>query len=264
MITEEQVQNTFKWFDQYVMKFNSSDNEFQRNIDLKYYHIFRVIDNITEICNHTGLSEEKTRLARIIGLFHDIGRFKQLAQYGTFADKKSEDHAHIGVSELHKHNAFDIFENKDAEIIKTAINNHNKKTVAEDIQGEALMFAKLIRDADKIDIYKVITDYCTNPDQETNSTLQLDLPDIPEYQQSIAERILRNKLVSLDHLKTFNDFKLLQISWIYDFNFPASLEIIKSRRYIETLISTLPQDEIIHRLQSHVLQFIEKHAYSAY
>lgn len=46
------------------------------------------------------LTEEKIRLAALIGLLHDIGRFEQYTKYNTFSDKLSADHADLGEKTL--------------------------------------------------------------------------------------------------------------------------------------------------------------------
>jgi hypothetical protein len=42
-------------------------------------------------------------------------------------------------------------------------------------------------------------------------------------------------------LRTLNDFKRLQIGWIYDVNFPRTIEVVRDNRYLETTRDKLPQ-----------------------
>ena len=49
----------------------------------------------------------------------------------------------------------------------------------------------------------------------------------------------------MQDLKTFNDFKLLQIGWVYDLNFVPSFQTVQNRKYIEKLEETLPQSKEI-------------------
>ena len=60
--------------------------------------------------------------------------------------------------------------------------------------------------------------------------------------------ILRKQVISLSKIKTLNDFKLLQLSWIYDLNFKPSFRLLQKRDYIARIISQLPQTEEIHKV----------------
>ncbi len=68
-----------------------------------------------------------------LGLLHDIGRFQQLTQYGTFKDAESVDHAELGADILfkdgliHSFPSFSVPELTDDRLIaETAIRLHNK------------------------------------------------------------------------------------------------------------------------------------------
>jgi HD-GYP domain-containing protein (c-di-GMP phosphodiesterase class II) len=100
MVTKAQENNLIRWFHQYVDTFRSSDIQFQRNIDLKYEHILKVRDAIMEIAESEALNSEQIRLAGIMALFHDIGRFKQYLIFNTFSDRKSKNHALLGLQVL--------------------------------------------------------------------------------------------------------------------------------------------------------------------
>ena len=41
------------------------------------------------IAEYLGLAEEQVKLAELIGLFHDLGRFEQVRLADTFSDKDS-------------------------------------------------------------------------------------------------------------------------------------------------------------------------------
>lgn len=150
MIDIEKVENKFQ---EYVSKFNSK----QGRIKLKIDHIKRVAEISEMLANYLKLNEEQTRLAKAIGIFHDIGRFKQVEMYDTFSDKDSINHAELGVKILFDENLIEDFgiEEKYKKIIKLAILNHNKDKIEEGLTEEENLFCKIIRDADKLDIFYV-------------------------------------------------------------------------------------------------------------
>ena len=258
MITKTQEDQLKSWFHSYVKSYQSPDPYFNQNIDLKYYHIIRVRDNIMELAENEGFSEEQIRLAGIMGLFHDIGRFKQYTVYQTFADSKSENHALLGLKELHKNQVLDSLEPKDKESIELAISNHNRKEIAEDVTGEALTYSKLLRDADKLDIWRVVLEYYEDEDGEENETIQLDLPDVPGYSLENLNALQEGKNIKMEDLATLNDFKILQAGWIFDLNFVSSFYILDRNQYIERLFKVLPNDESIRNLKDKINQYINR------
>ena len=92
-IDRERVKQAFA---QYVRRYNAEDEK----ILLKIRHTYRVAEISERIAVGLGLSAYDTDLAWLIGMLHDIGRFEQLKQYGTFVDEDSIDHAHFGVDLL--------------------------------------------------------------------------------------------------------------------------------------------------------------------
>ncbi|PQP32681.1 HD family phosphohydrolase, partial [Desulfobacteraceae bacterium SEEP-SAG10] len=76
-----------------------------------------------------------------------------------------------------------------------------------------------------------------------NSFLEIGLPDDPACSPQILASIREGRLVLMQNLKTLNDFKLLQISWVFDLNFVTSFQAVKTRAYIEQIEATLPHSK---------------------
>ena len=142
-------------FKEYVKDYNPNDGK----IALKISHILRVTQKSRELAEELNLNEEDTDLAELIGLLHDIGRFEQVRIYNTFYDKDSINHGEYGVKILFEDGLIRKFIKDDSydEIIKKAILNHNRPRIEEGLSKRELMHAKIIRDADKLDIYYVLT-----------------------------------------------------------------------------------------------------------
>ena len=111
--------NAKEEFIKYTKKFNLKD----KNIEGKQQHSIRVMKISTEIAKGLKLSKEEIKLATLIGLLHDIARFKQYEEYQTFRDYESFDHGDKGVEILKKNNFLRKFikESKYDEIIYKAI-----------------------------------------------------------------------------------------------------------------------------------------------
>ena len=241
MEIKQALQQLTDCFKEYVKGFDSDDPDVQKNIDLKRDHTFRVRDIIVDIGNSTGLNEDEMYIAEACALLHDIGRFEQYRRYGTFSDAASENHAAIAVRIIRKHDMLNNFPVKAAKTIIRAVGCHNLPSVAVKNKKKWILFLKLVRDADKIDILYVVTEYYQNFASGTNRTLELDLPDTPDISDNIYNPIVNGKLALTKNLKTLNDFKVYQMGWIYDLNFPKSYQLVKERNYLNKLRKALPE-----------------------
>jgi HD superfamily phosphohydrolase YqeK len=255
-MTKQQFRNIHEWFDGYIQNFRSDDPAFQRNIELKRDHSYRVWRNAADLGKSISLNENNQLIIETAGLLHDVGRFEQFRQYGTFSDKKSVNHGWLGVDVLKQKSILKELKEQEKEDIYTAIYHHNKKDLPKDKSIRQLTFIKLLRDADKLDIWRVVTDYYCN-NGETNNTLQLDLPDKPRISKQNIEDLKEGRLVDLRNLETLNDFKLLQLGWVYDLNFERSYEILKEQGYLEKIFDSLPDTVEIHEVRNKIEGYLE-------
>lgn len=139
-------------FSNYLKSFDTDDDK----IRLKIVHTYGVVACSEEIATRMHLSKEDVELAKMIALLHDIGRFEQMRLYNSF-DPGTMDHAAYGVKLLFEDGMITKFveERSYDEIIKNAIAKHSDFQL-EGIENErALLHAKAIRDADKLDNCRV-------------------------------------------------------------------------------------------------------------
>lgn len=247
------------WFADYVAGFYTDDPGDSYAIHLKEKHTERVCENIIMLGNALGLSDQEMIVSETMGLFHDIGRFKQYAVYGTFNDMVSENHAKLGLREMAKHNVLAVCTRDEKRWITKAIAYHNAASIPEDEDEKTLFYIRLLRDSDKLDIWKVVIDYYKKRDKEPNSLLEIGLPDDPTYSPQIVAAIRKGRIVLMQDLRTLNDFKLLQISWVFDLNFVPSFQAVKAREYIEQIESTLPHSKEITEAVSHAHDYVNRH-----
>lgn len=215
-------------FDQYAKQYNLNDEVLKR----KYYHSYRVMKISKNLAEEMNLEKDEIDLATLIGLLHDIARFEQWTRYGTFSDLKSIDHGNLGVEILRKNDFITQFvkEDKYNEIILKAIDNHNKFAIAENLNEKELKFAKIIRDADKLDIfYEVLNIYYEDNDKKEE--LENGIIDDDLMNDIILEKPLRKKVNAklIDRL-------LVVFGLIFDLNFTQSLLIVKNEDYINKIV----------------------------
>jgi HD domain len=234
------------WFADYCASFSLPTEVDQRNIAVKRDHTHQVCLNAVRIAQDLGLDQQETRLSEAIALFHDVGRFSQYQQYKTFDDSVSLNHAVLGTKVLLEHNVLKGLPKHEQDIIVRSVTLHNVFSLPEGLDGKSLLFARLIRDADKLDILRVVIEYFEQDEGNRAEAVALGLPDAPEkYSPEVLACLVRGEMARKDALKSLNDFKLLQLAWLYDLNFTCSLRMVVERDYIRKLSEMLPRNEEI-------------------
>jgi putative nucleotidyltransferase with HDIG domain len=234
--------NLHLWFENYVNGFLSGETESDINVELKKYHTIRVRDAIIDIGKSINLHEDDMYIAEACAILHDIGRFEQHKKYGTFADSKSENHAALGVKIIREYDVLWDFPVKCKDIILQSVGCHNMATIPAGFKPDSLEFLKLIRDADKIDILYVVTEYYMTSESGSNRVLELHLPDTETISDEVFKPLSNGRIAQVKDLRSLNDFKLYQMGWVYDLNYRRSMQIIRERKYLEKLRAALPAE----------------------
>ena len=244
-ISIAQVESLKIWFEQYTHSFQDHESEIQHNLNIKILHTKRVCKEILYLGKESNLNTTALRLAEIIALLHDVGRFEQYSIYKTFKDSKSQDHALLGLEVIKKHHLLDNMTPDLRNIIINAITYHNQIAIPATQKDPDLFFEKLIRDADKLDIWKVVLDYYYRKGTDKNNAIELGFPDTPGISELVMDALNHQHIVHIDHVQNLNDFKLLQMGWIYDIYFDATKRRIQERAYLQKLRAVLPVSEDI-------------------
>jgi putative nucleotidyltransferase with HDIG domain len=244
-------------FKAYFGSFEELTEEQKKNFALKYDHSFRVANWCDTLARKAGWSEEEQVLAWCTGLFHDIGRFRQFLEYNTFNDSISVDHATYSVKILKEKSLIDTFSAQEQADILLAIHHHNKRVLEGKFSDRGLKLAKLLRDADKLDILKMITDYYTQPKSEPNHALTWEMPAGSSVTSEVAKQVLSGKLVDRKLLRNQMDIKTLQLSWVFDLNFKASFQLLMESRFLEKIYGTMPKSDTVIRIYRRVKVYAE-------
>lgn len=218
-----------KAFDEYVKCYDIGNGKIANKIG----HIKRVAKEARKIASQLDLEQEDISLAELIGLLHDIGRFEQVKQYDTFVDRLSINHGEFGANLLFEEGLIRNFieDTKYDKIIKTAILNHNKdgRVIKEIPFSKEDLHTKIIRDADKIDIFYVLV----------NGTMQ-DTYCCDNMSQSIIKQEVMNQFekehyIDYKQLESGAEKMLGHFAYIFDLNYDSSIKIIQEKQYIDKL-----------------------------
>lgn len=220
-------------FKNYAQQFKVADNK----VNIKITHTMGVVEVSGYIARNLNLSQEDIELAELIGLLHDIGRFEQAARYDNYDDYDTLDHAELGVEILFKDDFIREFIDTDKydNIIKEAIRNHNKYEIEDGLDEKELLFAKIIRDADKTDNFKV------KQYQDFESLFKASEQEVQEEKitDDIWNVFLQEKTIISSQRVTNMDKWLSYLAWVYDYNFAHSLQYLKEHDCINKVIDRL-------------------------
>jgi putative nucleotidyltransferase with HDIG domain len=255
---QEQLKKFRGWFSNYAASFYGNDKFVNANLKIKEQHSYRVCEETSYLADELGLTENQKREATAIALLHDVGRFEQFVKYRTYSDHRSVNHCLLGLEVIRREKVLEQVEKTERELIEKAIEYHGRIKLPSSLDGEELLFSRLIRDADKLDVFYVVLGFYKQlKDNPKKFALELEFPDEPTYSAEVVEWILRGQLIDYSKLKTLNDARLCQLGWVYDVNFAATLKQIKQRGFLEKIFDFLPETEDIDKVKRKIFGYVD-------
>ncbi|MBO5303723.1 MAG: HD domain-containing protein [Lachnospiraceae bacterium] len=222
-----------KQFENYLSDYDIEDPK----IHLKVTHTYRVMEVCRTLATALSFDEEGINLATLIGLLHDIGRFEQLRLTNSFDDSIIP-HAKCSLDVLFTQGYIHKFVENPMydDIIYESIKNHGLFQIDSSLEGDCLLYAKLIRDADKLD------NFHTKLIEEIDTMLDVDMDNLAKETISdyAYETFLAHKPLENSKRKTHLDMWLSYIAYIYDLNFQASFCYTKEHDYANRLFARIP------------------------
>lgn len=196
-------------------------------INLKIIHTLAVVQVMDQLTEKLHLDEETCELAHICAMFHDIGRFEQVRRYDTFLDHLSVDHAELGCEVLKQERILAELSSEKQQRILTAVRNHNRYQIEPGLEGHTELLCRLIRDADKCDIFRVFAceDMVDTMGETEEQVAEETVTDV------VYDSIMRHQCVKKEERKTGLDKWVSFLGFFFDMNFSQSLEILMEERY---------------------------------
>lgn len=213
-------------FARYVSNYSYQDEK----VKLKIEHTYRVCELCEEIAKKSGFSEEEIEIAWLAGLLHDVGRFEQLRQFGTFNDAQSIDHAQFGADILFLEGKINdyIDDCTENDLLEKIIRTHSAYRLPDDFTKRECKFANLLRDADKIDILKVNV---IVPLEDIYNVSSEELRNC-KVSDAVLEDFLEGHTILRSLKKTPVDHVVGHISLVYELVYHVSLEIAIEQGYL--------------------------------
>jgi len=253
-VNGKDLQEIIQWLINYPERFRSEDGSLHRMHELKRNHSRRVAGHCRFIAFEIEWEPRRVNMAEAIGWLHDVGRFPQWEEFGTFYDPSSIDHGAKGREVLENEGVLDFLPPAARKVILESIVLHNQRDIPESTDPLTLPFARLIRDADKLDIFDLVYGHLEA------GTLRKLLPGISTEKTASApllEEIARDGRASYKNVKTVPDFLLTQVSWVSNINYAPTFRCISEHHLIERLRRYLPStnpgiDRILDSAIEHV------------
>lgn len=250
------LENCKEEFLKYTEQFNLENESIKR----KQLHSLRVMEESKKVAEALNLNKEEIELASLIGLLHDIGRFEQYNRNSGYLNEMLLDHAKLGIEVLEKNDYIKKYIDNEhyISIIYEAIKNHNKYKIEEGLNDEELLFAKIVRDADKLDILYEGVEIYWNTQREKESVENSKI-SVKIEQQFKVERVV--KKLGSERNDTV-DGLLILLSYIYDINFKETLQIVDKENYVDRILKRFDfkeekTKEQIENLRKILLRYIK-------
>lgn len=215
---------------------NKYDNQEDLGFNLKVVHTYHVSENAKVLATKLNLSEEDIDLAELIGLLHDIGRFEEIKVMNGFNSVKFN-HATYASKMLFEDNLIRNFidDDKYDTIIKMAIENHNKLNIDNNLDDRSLLHARIIRDADKLDNYRVKKNEKIEEIFAGRVKNKEELEE-SEISKKVYETVLLKKCVDIHDRVYPLDYWVCVLAFTFDLYFNETLQIVKNSNFINILI----------------------------
>ena len=195
-------------YDAYVDTFRDADGQLPAMMRLKREHTGRVVENARQIADGEGFSAAAREAVLAAALLHDTGRYEQLRRYDTFRDSESVDHAVL---------SHEIVREKgwtDASAVLDAVLWHNRRDLPAQMAPLTAIAAHTVRDADKLDIFRVLEDQVAHTDWRKDSRAFWNLATEAPPNPAVVAAIECGEPVDYQEIRSLADFVLIQVGWM--------------------------------------------------
>lgn len=255
MITEELLRKCRIEFEGYLQLAAVESPENHLMIQELKAHSQRVAGNSILLANSALLSQEDKHLTEIIALLHDIGKVEMIISNAEISGIQ-KDHALVSVKVIRQMEFFCLLTEEVQSIVLNSVEHHNKVKLPKLDTEQQTLFARLLRDADKLDIYDSSLRFFKEK-MGFQPLMTTILSNTPLISDKILKSIQAGKSASVDDLKTMNDYKLFLISMTFDLNFKYTFRIMSEKQYVQKIYETLPKRDQIIEAYRGVKLFIE-------
>jgi len=246
MMTRSFLETLTQRYAAYVDLFRNGAGALPQMMGLKLEHTHCVVADAKRIMAGEAWREDRCVMGEACALLHDTGRYSQLKEFGTFQDAKSIDHAQRAVEVIEAEGWLKELPEADRKTILMAVGLHNKREIPPSVDAEVAAYAHLVRDADKLDIFRVMESAVADGSLSANPEIAWDLRIKGAPSPDVVASVMAGHSVGYASVKTLSDFVLIQVGWLIGgLRYPTALRLAVERKVLafrEAFLKTLSDD----------------------
>jgi putative nucleotidyltransferase with HDIG domain len=224
-------------------------------MQLKIGHSERVAREARSLADELGWTLADQNTAEALGLLHDVGRFSQLEEFGTFRDRNSVNHAVRGHEVVSVAGVLRPCPIRRQHQILDGILYHNVLQPPAEGNHDSQRFVRLIRDADKLDIYAIFLDAIMNRRLHEFPEIVHGVDLSGPVNPALLDSVLHGRVPHYNLIHSLNDWLLIQLSWVYDLSYNPSFRRLLDRRVLDFLAARLPDTADVRAAASMAITF---------
>jgi hypothetical protein len=255
----------------YVETFRDGSGTLPEMLRLKLEHTHGVVADARRVMAGEAWPETLRPLGEACALLHDAGRYSQMEEFGTLQDSKSIDHAKRGVQVILAQRWLGGLPGEERKLVLAAVALHNRRTLPPALledeairaPGSMAALAHLVRDADKLDIFRVMEHAVRDGSLERNPEIAWGLQVKGAPSPDVVAAISQGHSVSYAWIKTLSDFVLIQVGWLigglrYDTSYRLAAER-QALEFREAFLKTLSDDPGVNVCCRAARAYLSKH-----
>ncbi len=220
-------------YDAYVDEYRGADGKLPPMMQLKREHTAFVVANAKAIVAGERFDEHTARVAVAAALLHDTGRYEQLKRYNTFRDSDSVDHAVFSHDIVREKGWLAACEPSVRDAILNAVLWHNRRDLPPCDDAVTVAAAKVVRDADKLDIFRVLERQVATTDWRYDCQAFWNLPTTAKPNPKAVEAIMAGRPVDYQNIQSLADFVLIQVGWMASgLNYATTRKLVVERNHL--------------------------------
>lgn len=238
-MTGETLTLLTKRFRDYTTRFEV-DRALHPMHQLKLEHSIRVSADARTLAEGMGWSTEEANLAEAVGLFHDVARFPQFQQYGSFSDADTVDHGDLGFQTLENEHLLEGLADEPRALILQAVRFHNKKELPPHLSAHEEKHLRLIRDADRLDIFFICWHAIHSGDIHKHPEIAMGIDFDGPPTDAVLDQFERGEAIDYRSMKSMADRFVLQLSWMHDLSYAITKRLVRERGILDKFRGVLP------------------------
>jgi len=245
MVTIELLKECRLEFEENFQTLITDSPESQARVDDVRAHSMRVANNTAMLAKSVLQTDDERHIAEIIALFHDYGKAVLIVQGTESPINIQHSHAALSAKLVQQMEFYPKLPSDVQIIVHKAIEGHNKLKLPKLDNEQQALYARLLRDADKLDILEASYRFF----KEKNGLqplMTLDLINQVDVSEKIIKSVMAGKTAAVEDMKSMNDYRLLLLSMAFDLNFKYTFRVLSEKQLIQKIYETLPKrDQII-------------------